>query len=544
MILGRRTPESYKRIIVDLEEQFNLLYSEGRFQEAAQIVERALGIASMVFRPDDFITLTIKNNLTLVNLKLEEDKSNQKSNQVLKSRGFGFWHVYKGFLIVLLLTVIWSTGLVKSAGDGSGIKPVIAEPPKNDFLPNYTVQASFYPEQKAIQGKETVSFICTGKEVDFDLYLNRFNDPSLNSSEIRTYAYRHGSDDGYIDIKTIDHAGQKLNFQVQGQFLRVFLDPTIFAPGSQVELSITFRAKIPYILDRTGGDSRGVWLGNWLPTLSVDSKPIKPTEVGDPFLNLSSTYDVTIDVPKDYNVVVSNVNSILDDRERKVYHARLEKVRDFPLFINHSYSEVSTREGQTEIHYYFVSQGERAGEVLDTAKKALEYYKANVGEYPWKQLNIVENDMYLSGMEYSTMILVSERAIQTNLAPTVFHEVGHQWFYNIIGCDQINASYMKEGAVEFFTKYALEGQTPRKSNILSLNRNIGDFSSWGPYREIDYINGEKLFENLYVIMGETKFKQFIKGYYDKYKFTIVSPDQFREYVAKTIGQKAASNLFH
>ena len=543
MIIGRRAPESYKKMIMDLEEQFNELYSEGRLQEALQVMERASNIAATIFRPDDLISLTVRNNMLLIEKKLEEEKSNQAGTLVVENKGFGLRSVSKGLLLGLLLAVLLAAGLVKPAGDGSGVKPVVAEPP-DDILPHYLVQASFYPDQKVIQGKEIVSFIGTGKEVDFNLYLNRFHDPSLNSSEMRTYAYRHGSDDGYIDIKAIDQKGEKLNFQIQGQFLRIFLDPTVFMPGSEVELSITFKAKIPYILDRTGGDSRGVWLGNWLPTISVDSKPIKPTEIGDPFLDRSSTYDVNIDVPKDYSLVLSNVDSVVANGERKVYHARLEQVRDLPLFINHGYHEVSTLDGQTEIHYYFVSQGERAGEVLDTARKALEFYKANVGEYPWKQLNIVENDMYLSGMEYSTMILVSERAVRTNLAPTVFHEVGHQWFYNIIGNNPFNAAYMKEGAVEFFTKYALEGQTPSRSNILSLNRNIGDFSSWGPYREIHYLNGEKLFEDLYVTMGETKFKQFVKDYYDKYKYTIVSPDQFRDYVAQTIGQKAASDLFH
>jgi len=415
---------------------------------------------------------------------------------------------------------------------------------KEAFLPFYRVRANFYPEHKVVEGEEEVIFEHQDprQEVVFNLYLNRYQSHKLSSSEIRKYALERGMEPGYIEIQNVSYKGKQVPFKEEGQLLKVTLEKDLFTPGEQA-LKIAFKVKIPRGADRVGGNDKGIWLGNWLPTLSVDGRRYRPTEIGDPYVNFSSTYEVTFSVPEDYSLVLSNVNSVQEQAGRKVYHGRLERVRDLPVFLNYGYREAMTIEGKTEIHYYYTSSNNREREVLAAARKALAFYEKNVGEYPWKQLNIVENDMYLNGMEYSTLLLISKKAIENNLTRTVFHEVGHQWFYNIIGSDQYYAPFMDEGWVEFLTSHALDNKEPRFwPHLTGLDKDLSYFTSWRQYREAHYHNGRKWFESLCFILGEEKFKKFLREYYGEFKYDLVSREQFKHFITERINDQSVHRL--
>nr|WP_269438105.1 M1 family aminopeptidase [Phosphitispora fastidiosa] len=258
---------------------------------------------------------------------------------------------------------------------------------------------------------------------------------------------------------------------------------------------------------------------------------------------MSSTYQFRFSVPQDFNLILCNANTIQQEGGRKIYTGVLERVRDLPVFLNRGYREAVTKEGEIEVHYYYYSPDSRPEAVLAAARKALAFFNKNVGKYPWQQLNIVENDMFLNGMEYSTMILISKGTSRGNLPNTVFHEVAHQWFYNIVGSDQYNAPYIDEGLVEFFTAYAQSGRVPGYTGDTGgLNRSLEGFGSWQDYRNVHYRNGRKLFEQLYLLLGKNEFDNFIKEYYDRYKFGFVSATEFRMILDGKLREDQVSQL--
>ncbi|HWI55265.1 MAG TPA: M1 family aminopeptidase [Desulfobacteria bacterium] len=412
-------------------------------------------------------------------------------------------------------------------------------------VPVYRVKAAFDPVKKVLEGEEEVVFhhAIERNELVFNLYFNRYNNEGLKSSEMRKFALKKGFDRGYIDVLAVEVKGKEITFEQKGEILRIRAKEGIF-PQGETNVKILFRLKIPYILDRSGGNSNGVWLGNWLPTLKVGSTWQRPTEIGDPFVNYSSTYQTEFTLPKEYSLVLSNTYSIEDRGDVKVYRSSLEKVRDLPVFFNRSYVKAWVHEGQTEINYYFRPGGSRRpGDVLDIARRSLAFYEDYVGDYPWKQLNIVETEMYLNGMEYSTMVLVSPKAAEKSMEQTLFHEVGHQWFYNIIGSDQYEAAFIDEGLVEFLTCFILERKPPRSyDQVTGLDKSLDDFGSWQKYRETHYYKGRKLFESIYISLGKTEFEKFIKEYYDKYEFSLVSSQEFRKFLEEKMGKESAKAL--
>ncbi len=541
-----------KLLLSRLDERIDFLYRQGWYAEAVRAAEQALKVAGETFSPDHPQVVACQNNLALMNKMREnqaalgEDRWNcpEDYSGAVKSR---LSKPGAKFVGILLLVCLLSAGFVGgyTTLTADQFQPVYASPARSGSRPYYLVKASFDPRQRVITGREEV--ILENREpvpeIIFNLYFNRYKDKALDTSEIRRYALARGNDQGFIEILQVACQGKPVPFQQEGEILRISHPNGLFSPGEHV-LQLDFKVKIPYLADRAGGNQRGIRLGNWLPTLSVDGRRYQSTEIGDPFLNFSATYEVVFTVPKEYTLVLSNLDRVREQGRTRIYHGVLERVRDLPVFLTSGYQKAETTAGKTRICYYYLDSDSRAGQVLAAARQAVAYFQNRIGEYPWEQLNIVETDMYLNGMEYSTLFLISPKALRENLAETVFHEAGHQWFYNIVGSDQYNAPFIDEGLVEYFTSCALRRNLPGYAANLGLQRNLGRFESWPEYRDVHYRNGRRLFESLSVLLGKNEFEKFIKEYYDRYKFGFVSGDEFRLLLNEKIGERSAQELLN
>lgn len=545
-----------------LEEQITLLCRLKRYAEALSVSVKAYELARKIFGQDHPRLKTYLNNVAYLKKmcavgetgEIRVKVTGETDNRPVSGRLELFWRqmVNRGTAVkiaaILVLVFLVSAGFnsrSSSSGTGESLSAYALSAGEKNNVPLYRVKAAFNPAKRTLEGEEEVVFYNTQEqdELAFNLYFNRYSNAALNSSEIRKYAFKKGSDRGYIEILEVTVKGKPAPFRQDGQILRIGSEKGLFNRGEN-RVQLRFKVKIPYIFDRSGGDVGGVWLGNWLPTLMVGNNRNQPTEVGDPFIDISSTYETEFTLPKEFKLVLSNTYSVEDTGNTRVYKSRLERVRDLPVFFNGNYKEaVLKEEGGTEIHYYYRNANSRPDEVLGAAKKALGFYKSFVGDYPWKQLNIVENDMYLNGMEYSTLLLVSSKAVGKSLEETVFHEVGHQWFYNIVGSDQYKAPYIDEGLVDFSTRYAFRREAHQyHKDIKGLNRELSEFQSWQKYREVHYHNGRKLFENLYLQLGKTEFEKLIKEYYHRYEFSFVTPEEFKKFLAEKIGERSVNEL--
>lgn len=533
--------QRYIDVLNNLNSQINLLYQQGRYTEAKEAANKAMALAKQAFGAKNAYTYSFKEHLRSIDEQLTKQK------KAVGGQELG-WPAKTGFLLLALL-IIWSAGLAQPVYNDSSkaAKPVaIASKIPATGLPYYRINAVFNPANKSLTGTEDIMFNNSAGNlaVTLNLFINKYNDPSLANSEMRQYDISNGWDPGYINIQSAACNGQKVNFNQSGQYLTVNLKPELVKSGKPVSLQLSFAIKIPYITDRTGGNSHGVWLTNWLPTVALSSMHNPPTEIGDSYDNESASYNLNLTVPKGYSLVLSNTDRVQNEGSQIVYHSLLEHVRDLPLFINHDYHVSSVMDNGVKISYYYYSDALATNKVLNTARKAMDFFRSNIGPYPWQQLNLVENNMYLDGMEFSTMELISEDAVRHNLAPTVFHEVSHQWFYNIIGSDQYYAPYLDEGAAEFFTGYVLEGQPPKYTpNLYNLDQSINEYSSWDSYRQVAYVEGRELYEDLFSILGKDQFMNLMREYYNTYRYGFVTGSDFKEFVAEHIGIKALQQIY-
>ena len=76
---------------------------------------------------------------------------------------------------------------------------------------------------------------------------------------------------------------------------------------------------------------------------------------------------------------------------------------------------------------------------MTTAKAALVAHAGRFGAYPYGEVDVVlDNNFWFGGMEYPGFVL--DLVSSTALA----HELGHQWFYGIVGDDEYTTPWLDE----------------------------------------------------------------------------------------------------
>ena len=89
-------------------------------------------------------------------------------------------------------------------------------------------------------------------------------------------------------------------------------------------------------------------------------------------------------------------------------------------------------------------------ESLDAGVKAVKAFSDMIGPYPYPTLSVVQTDFFIGGMEYPNIVLIDQSMYDESeagmLEYVIVHEVGHQWFYGVVGNDQVMEPWLDENA--------------------------------------------------------------------------------------------------
>ncbi|HUX22724.1 MAG TPA: M1 family aminopeptidase [Spirochaetia bacterium] len=101
--------------------------------------------------------------------------------------------------------------------------------------------------------------------------------------------------------------------------------------------------------------------------------------------------------------------------------------------------------------------------ILDAASYAIGLYSSLFGPYPYRELTFVGARFDAYGLEFPGIILLTSRLFgdpnarvdgtprRVLLEATVAHEVAHQWFYGLIGTNQLVEPWIDEGFAQYAT---------------------------------------------------------------------------------------------
>ena len=357
----------------------------------------------------------------------------------------------------------------------------------------------------------------------------------------------------------IYRAKQPLTFELSGPVLTVKL-PATLQPGKAIAITFDFSVAVPLqeIVGAIGGDdtSRGpnnLTAGHWYLVLppykdgAWDLPEYAP--VGDPFTSELADFEVNILAPEGV-VVAAGGDEV---REGRLWKYSLPKARVFAFAASPDYDVNSmTENGVTYIHYGFPRYKDITDDVMYTAQRAVELFSRLYGPYPYKTLRIVQTDR-AQGQEYSGMIAIGAglyrgyagKGGRHDVIATTVHETSHQWWFNVVGNDQVRTPWLDETFARFCELKFYQTYYPKDvdwwyTNYISgkrkpsgmIDKSIYDYADSKTYVEAVYRNGIEFMRAVRDQVGKDIFDDILKDYYTAEAYKITTPDAFFDAVAR------------
>ncbi len=373
--------------------------------------------------------------------------------------------------------------------------------------------------------------------------------------------------------------------------LKVVL-PKPLPPKQQTTITTPFHVKLPFNFSRGGYNENSFQITQWYPKPAVyDARgwhEMPYLDQGE-FYSEYGSFDVRITLPKEYVVAatgelqndeerkwllnkaaVQNVNPKIK-KDQKKWGARTptkktstvtpvnagvemktikylqNNVHDFAWFADKSfivnYDTCVLQSGRTidVFTYYTPAQKKLWLNSTEIAKDAIRFYSSEVGEYPYNIVSAVQGPQgFGGGMEYPTITLIAPAVSKKQLDIVLAHEIGHNWFYGILGSNEREHPWMDEGINSFYEykytarKYGVSGAEQdlllKTKIVQKLDQPITTPSeefSLINYGLVTYHKTAKWLQLIEEKLSEQKFKVAMNQYFNTWKYKHPQPDDFK-----------------
>jgi aminopeptidase N len=401
-----------------------------------------------------------------------------------------------------------------------------------------------------LQGREEVRY--TNQE-----------DESLDEVYFRLFPNVAG---GAATVSAIKADGRDMEpfYEFQDSALRVPL-PAALPPGEQIVIQVDFEVQVAQEMAGNYGlfgyfDGVLV-LDEFYPVIPAYDDEGWNVEVPPPDGDLThfdaSFYLVRVTAPTSLTIVTSGVEVGREyEGDKQVLTFAAGPARDFYLAASENYVVVSETAGETTVNSYAFPEWRDGAELtLQFVAGALESFSERFGVYPYTEFDVVSTPMLARGMEYPGIVAISlelydpEAVVsgwpsRVMLETVIAHETAHQWFYNVVGNDQVDEAWLDEALVQYATGlyYAdvhgeaaardyrgswdyLWDQIDRADSPIGLPS--GDYAE-GVYYSTIYGRGPLFVTALAKEMGREPFDKFLRDYYTSHKWHIGTGDAFRQ----------------
>lgn len=335
--------------------------------------------------------------------------------------------------------------------------------------------------------------------------------------------------------------------------------PTL-APEESGTLLLRCRLTVPACAHRFGV-SQGIWqFGNALPILSRYENGSWRTDayhpIGDPFVSDCANYDVTLTVPAGYACAASahpTRETAGDGRWR--YRMTAPAARDFSFALSDQLEAAERTESGISVTA-LAPTAASARAAAKYAAKALAVYRGLYGDYPYESLTVCAADFPFGGMEYAGLMLVSLPAFgegwEDTLELVIAHETAHQWFYALVGSDQVNDPWQDEAVCEYaMLRYVLSAygrdawdnlritraDAPMRERVpqrVTPGSPITAFGSLDVYSTVVYGRGAAFLLAAEEMTGS--LDGFLKAYCDRFAFGFARREDFARLLNEITGQ--------
>lgn len=345
--------------------------------------------------------------------------------------------------------------------------------PRPESQANYQIKASLDTDSSIINSSIEIEFINgTNLAVDtmwLHLYPNAYSDENtafaIDLEQQGCFSFRRAKEEdrGRIELADWYLNGDSIDVIIDETLGYIVLD-TPLTPGDTVCLSGHFAVKVPKFWSRMGHSGDTYEITQWYPKMCVldeDGWFLSRYHASGEFYSDYGNYEVFIDVPADFITAATGAvitTEYTSDSLRRTDHWLAENVHDFawctsPDYIVKSHQFIySSCNDTVSVHLVMLDDSEAHWKSIPSAvDSTLAYFGEWYMPYPYKDLWVVEPAPGSSGgMEYPQFVFAIENIQFTRFLEMVtIHEIGHQWFYGILGNNETEEAWLDEGMNTF-----------------------------------------------------------------------------------------------
>lgn len=484
---------------------------------------------------------------------------------------------------------------------------------------NFKIDVRLDDKEHVLRASEEVTYINNSPDTISSIYFHLWPNAyagnttalakQLLSQGETSLRYAAQEDIGYIDSLSFEVGSKALkwNYHPQHKDIALLQLNNILLPGDTVVINTPFRVKLPQsLISRLGHDEQAYQITQWYPKPAVyDDEGWHPypyldqgefyAEFGDFEVNvtlpknylIAATGDLTVNSKNDEfhflqgkvdetNLFIENDSSLFAYTEFpsssdvfKTLSFSQKNVHDFAWFadkrwlVSHDYVTLPNSYKRVDTWCFFLPHNASLWKDGNGyINKSLLFYNNEVGDYPYNHCTAVDGDLGVGGgMEYPNVTIIGAVDMPLELEEVIMHEVGHNWFYGMLGSDERAHPWMDEGINSYYERKYMTTFYPEAkfSSIEGVNvarllkekepplsyyywyayayqasrrqDQSGSFSAENfeevNYSSVVYAKSAVLLNYLAEYLGQELFDKAMKKYFNEWKFKHPKPQDFQ-----------------
>lgn len=489
---------------------------------------------------------------------------------------------------------------------------------------NYTIHVTLDDVKHELTGDEKIEYINNSPHeltyIYMHLWPNAYKNNStalakqlVESGNTKLY-YAKEEDKGHIDqidFKVNDLPAKWELLKDSIDICKLYLNEPLKS-GGKIIISTPFHIKIPSgEISRMGHIGQSYQITQWYPKPAVYDRngwnQMPYLNQGE-FYSEFGSFDVSITLPKNYvlgatgdmvegekeiewleqNVKITEAIKTFDskdlafpasDPETKTLRFRQKNVHDFAWFCDKRYhvlkGEVITPHTKNKVITWTMftnAEGNLWKNSIQYMNDAIYYYSLWNGDYPYAHCTAVDGTISAGGgMEYPNITVIGGSGNAFQLDVVITHEVGHNWFYGMLGSNEREHGWLDEGLNSFNEHRYIETKYPDQkligdladgpvgkafdlrrykhktqyelSYLFSAKKNEDqaietpsyDYTSIN-YGGIVYSKTALVMDYLMAYIGEEATNKAMQAYFDEWHFKHPMPEDFRRSLEKSTGK--------
>jgi hypothetical protein len=363
---------------------------------------------------------------------------------------------------------------------------------------NYVINVKLDDVKHELTADESIEYINNSPSALSHIYMhlwpNAYKDQNTALAKQKrengenNFYFSKEEDRGYIDMLDFKVDGKPVKWEIlkdSTDICKIFLNEPLQS-HSRLTISTPFHVKIPSgEFSRLGHIGQSYQITQWYPKPAVFDRngwnQMPYLNQGE-FYSEFGSFDVSITVPKNYvlgatgdmvngeeelnwlQTKVEETQAIeyydtkdlafpKSDSVTKTLRFKQSNVHDFAWFCDKRYhvlkGEITTPHTKHVVTTWVMftnAEGNLWAKSIQYMNDAIYYYSLWNGDYPYNHCTAVDGTISAGGgMEYPNITVIGSSGSNFQLDVVITHEVGHNWFYGMLGSNEREHPWMDEG---------------------------------------------------------------------------------------------------